>query len=108
MNDEKLDRLLQQHRPTAPRAPRNELEQIKAQTSQEASRGLWWKIGAPALIAASLLLVFLIPNRNPDPTISSEQEQLEQYLDDTLGAFYAGNGDLEMSIGDEWRELLDY
>ncbi len=108
-----LDALLRQHRPAAPAPDPYEATRLEAALrAEEHPKHPWYRLVAPALIAASLAALVIVPLWHREakvPLSEAELAGLDAYLEETIGSFYAENGaDMaDLSVGEDWFYLVD-
>lgn len=112
--DEQLMRFLKENQPETPEPKPDEERQVLAAIEKRSARkGLFqfphlWKWAVPGLATAAVLLaLFFLQNPVKDSgTKTANNAELEEFLHQTVGAVYEGNG-IYSGVGEEWLTLAE-
>lgn len=107
---DKLSEFLKSNRPTAPEAPPNELNLIRAKiadsTRQRRPLMSWWRLAIPIAVAASLTLFVItdFSEREELRIMPADNVELEEFMEDTYAVL--DNGNDELAVGSDWLLLV--
>lgn len=111
-SEEKLTQFLKNNSPLVPPAQFDEKEKvlrammqahIEAKPKKQSTLFSFRKWFIP--VATAAVLVFAVWLRQPEPTIPTSSDNIEEYLQETVGALYSLNG--EDLIGENYLYLAE-